>query len=476
MGRSKTKTDDAPAPATRRYRIDRGIISSAITASRLGEFEMRYADIECRGLSIRVRKGSASWTFNARMAGHPSPITRRIAEVRPDDDPEIIRQRAEHARDLVRRGIDPAAYFREQESGIHVDAPAADGWTWQMTVDNFLSDITERGTVAPRTISDYREKLRGKHFPDWNDRPFKSITAADVMRMQEAIEAAGKAGGGKGYTTLARNTLRVVKACMSWASRKTESGMFGIVSAAAATPQLEAAEALRKGRVPTMKELGEMPWKVDATADLAAKKHAAMLVLLTSQRRQTVMSMRREDIRFDDEEQVWLWDIPPLHTKRKRRPGEWGHVIPLTGPTLALVKMAVAQAEAAAATSPWVFPQSRLRRAADAGGGHMAPATPGRMMLNSGCGFTPHDIRRAFGHYAGRKGHFSRPEEKAILNHAEGLAGDLTAAHSELDEQLRLKMPVIRWWTDFILDLVRESRPPDRTDDLPGCLRGLKDA
>jgi integrase len=100
----------------------------------------------------------------------------------------------------------------------------------------------------------------------------------------------------------------------------------------------------------------------------------------------------------------------------------------------------------------------------------MAAAAPGRLMLDAAVGFSPHDVRRAFAAWAEDVAGFDDLEVKAVLDHSEGKAGDVTDRHYARSRRLHLKRPLLAAWTENVLEQVRRRRPEGRSEDLPACL------
>jgi integrase len=217
---------------------------------------------------------------------------------------------------------------------------------------------------------------------------------------------------------------------------------------------------------PTDQEVGIVPWLLDGKAGVQpGARLGALLIMMTAQRRETVMSARCEDFVADEEAGGGYWHVPPLSTKHKRQPGEIGHVVPLPPPTWAVVKTALSLASGA---TPWLFPQVRLRRKGDKGDGHLSASAPGRAMLACGVAWSPHDIRRKFPAVVeSEELGFTRIEVKAILDHAEGNSGDVTARHYALHAQLRLKRPVMTAWVDWVVKIIEANRPETALKSMP---------
>lgn len=434
--------------------INRKHVQSALSAVHDTKLSYELADGSETGLSLRVRSRSAAWWLRGRLG--PKQTYWRIADLRPDDDPREMRRRAAEAKLMLARGVDPKGWLAEQETGGPVERhfDDRDGWTWKTGVTEFLDYIKKERSEG--TYLDYRPILTGKWCKGWNDRLLKSISATDVKTLQDDIYSAG-------HPTQAKHTLRVVKSFLKWASGRGRSGIE--TSVARDVDPIKSAQTARPGRVPTAEEIGRLAWQLDAARILPAARLAALLVIFTAQRRETVMSATVDEF-IDDPDHGLIWISG--HTKRKRRPGDIGHAIPLAPGAAAIARAALTMAGA----TGWLFPQSRLRKATDKGGGHMAPKTPEKAMGKAGSAVNPHDIRRAFAVTVEEELGFSRLETKLILDHSEGKSGDVTAQHYALHHQLRLKKPVIDAWDEWVLKQINAHRP-DVTVALPAALAGV---
>lgn len=416
------------------------------------------ADGSETGLSLRVRARSAAWWLRGRLG--PKQTYWRIADLRPDDDPKEIRRRAAEAKLMLARGVDPKDWLGEQERGGPVERhfdEARDGWTWQVARDKYLDHI--KASRAPATHADYRRTLCSGDFEPWvrADRLVKAITKQDVQSLQTSIYE-------RGAVAQAGHVVRILKACLAWVADTGKSGMdtspATTVRPIAKTKQ-QRAEDEAEARVPTPAEVGALPWKLDAARTNAAARLAAMLALLTVQRRETIVTARRRD--FEPVEDGAVWQIPAAHIKSKR-----GHVLPLPPLTWRVVRAAMTLGNS---SDEWLFPQLRLRRAGDAGTGHMASKELNDAMTAAGSPIRPHACRRAFGTHGEALLGNKRSDTKAILDHAEGQSGDVTAQRYALHDGRHFKWGIMRRWESWVLEQMAAQRPDGTTDDLPSFLR-----
>jgi integrase len=422
--------------------------------AQVGKEDIEISDTKTPGLSIRVRSRGAVWTLRGRIG--PKQSTWRIADCSVLTAPSAARERAIEARRLLARGIDPADWLREQEHGGRVERtfdPARDGWEWEDARSRYLDFIkAERATA---TYHDYRKTLSSADFQRWNGRLVKSISTQDIQSLRDSIYE-------RGARVQANHTLRIIKAMFSWIAERAGSGITKPGPAAGVepislggTPSDDTA-----GRVPSLAEIGDVPWKLDKTPVNPAARLAVMLTLLTAQRRETIASARRSA--FRPAQDGGIWTISGVYMKSKRP-----HVIPLPPVAWAVVQAAMALG---ATHSDWLFPQLRLRRNGDSGAGHMSSNTLNDALFAAKSPFRPHDARRAFATYGESLLGFKRTDTKAILDHAEGQSGDVTAQHYALHDGTHFKWDIMRQWQDWVLQQMAARAPQGQT--WPGFLPG----
>ncbi len=424
--------------------ITRREVAAAISAAgKEGTEPYELGDEKCPGLSIRVRARSATWALRGRLGQKQTTWT--IAPVQPGDDPAEIRDRAGEARRMLKRGIDPAEWLKEQALGggvvRHFD-PERDGWTWEQARERFLDFV--KAERAKATYADYQRTLRGPDVKWSGDMLVKDISKGHVQRLQDDIYA-------RGARTQATHTLRIVKACLSWVAQRGGSGLEE--SPATTVKPLVLGKDTSEKHVPTPEAVGDLPWLLDVARVNPVSRLAAMLVLLTAQRRETIVSALKAG--FEETADGAIWTIAPAHMKSKRQ-----HVIPLPPLAWGIVKQAMAVGRS---DSPWLFPQLRLRRAGDTGDGHMSGKELGEAMGVAGSPIRPHVCRRAFATHGERLLGFGKSDTKAILDHAEGLSGDVTAMHYALHDGTHFKWRLMKQWETWVLEQISARKPAQET-------------
>jgi integrase len=108
--------------------------------------------------------------------------------------------------------------------------------------------------------------------------------------------------------------------------------------------------------------------------------------------------------------------------------------------------------------NPYLFPQLRLRRAEDAGNGHLSERLLNRALaelqttgrsLHSAQNFSTHAFRSTFTTHMGKEG-FTTAEKKLVLDHVEGRKNDVTERHYDLEQSLSVKFAMLSRWETII--------------------------
>ena len=341
----------------------------------------------CPGLYVRVARQGAVWYLRGRLGKGRGKPTRhfRVAPLRRDDDPDVIRDRVAEAKKIMGQGLSPADYLHEAEVGgpvvRHFDAKR-DGWTWIEARDEFLA-AHKYPVLAKATHDGYRRTLhseRRQDFRAWEKKLVKEITKADVQALQRRITDSGRrAQAGLVTRTLGAMFAWVVK---QGASGLTENPMIGVDPLNKSKTEKALYREARIAALPTLKDVGEMAWLLDSPKCNSAARLAAMLCLLTSLRRETIIAAEKRE--FHPTLDGGLWRIPAPHMKSKR---PFVMVLP------PLAWRVVQYAMRISGDSPLLWPQQRLRRAGDAGDKHMSAKVINETLGNAGTPIRPHACR-----------------------------------------------------------------------------------
>ena len=137
-----------------------------------------------RGLHLLVKtNGSKHWRLKYHLAHRERLLA--LGEY-PDVTLTRARQKAGEARNLVREGIDPVQDRREQKA-LRANAALQ---TFAVVADEWLTKKAKKWTDGH--LEQNRQSLRDYVLPKIGARAISSLTAQDVMRVLEPLEAAGK--------------------------------------------------------------------------------------------------------------------------------------------------------------------------------------------------------------------------------------------------------------------------------------------
>jgi hypothetical protein len=142
-------------------------------------------------LVLRVRRRSITWIFRARSAEKFETWT--VASIANLTAPSKERDRVGGARVKIRRGIDPAEWFREQELGGPVERTfdaSIDGWAYEDGTAAYLDHIKTKKRAA--TYKDYKSCLNPAEFIDRVRKKTKSQSGRHKVRQNERSKAAAK--------------------------------------------------------------------------------------------------------------------------------------------------------------------------------------------------------------------------------------------------------------------------------------------
>ena len=137
-----------------------------------------------RGLHLLVKaNGSKHWRLKYHLVHRERLLA--LGEY-PDVTLTLARQKAGQARNLVREGIDPVQDRREQKA-LRANAALQ---TFAVVADEWLTKKAKKWTDGH--LEQNRQSLRDYVLPKIGARAISSLTAQDVMRVLEPLEAAGK--------------------------------------------------------------------------------------------------------------------------------------------------------------------------------------------------------------------------------------------------------------------------------------------
>lgn len=144
-----------------------------------------YKLIDGRGLYLLVNpSGTRLWRLKYRFAGNERLLA--LGEY-PDVPLTTARKRAGEARDLVRQGVDPVQHGRQQRA-LRQNAAMQ---TFDAVADEWIGRRAKKWTEGHAEQT--RQSLRDYVLPKIGKRPISALSAIDVKRILDPLEAAGKA-------------------------------------------------------------------------------------------------------------------------------------------------------------------------------------------------------------------------------------------------------------------------------------------
>jgi integrase len=441
---------------------------AANVAAARGDLMLR--DKLTPGLAIRIQKGSAAWfliTRDTRISLGPLGSFGR-------DKIDLLRETVGKARAMLDRGEDPKPFLRAFATSHNAEKATADAdvatgraMRWEALRDAYLAWAKENRRED--TYRTYRSALGAvvgspleSDFEPLVGRPATSISAHDLRLVRNRILKRGQDASRRqvGNVRQATLTLAALKAAFGWAVENYElTGLTANPSVEVKPVQAPKARAKddvddedlanRNRRVLTLEEIGTLMNALDTWHNNGARI-ALVLQLMTGQRRKTIVEARKRNF-MKTEDYGLLWYIGPDKSGKYR-------VLPLP----ALAESAVEAAKMAArGDSPWLFPQQRLRRAGDAGDGHMAERMineilenfrkPGRPVASAPF-LATHDLRRAFVTHVGRRlRDLGLPEgaTELVTRGDEGRVG-LDARTYDLDVRMPEKWSMLKEWERLV--------------------------
>lgn len=457
------------------------------------------ADDICRGLSLRVQGGSASWIL--KFAGR----TRSLGNLGEIRTAKAARELAAQTRALMRDGAEVKRYVRSRRAGndhqkasakvASEQARAAGRWTWEdlaiQYADIYLSSprMTTRGILKQPSLSSAAEARRYLMMEEAKPlfgRLLSELRPGDLEEIRDVCEKAGR-------KTASRQFVAYAKGALSFARKKhsRSSGLEGAPRWWLEVEKLDSTIPAPRSRHPSLKEL--------ATVLYMAEKHRTMpgresgretsetvlcglwWLALTAQRAKAGLSLRRAHVLpWPGGPRGWKVVYFPPEVMKGKRP----HSLPLP-PRAAMLLERVRMA--AGAESEFAFPALRLlgentdaplsrsspkllldrlrgrpadleadRRIRDeaAKAGEIIEDAPN--LLEGIPYFTPHDMRRTFAttcaDLAVRGDAIS-----AVLDHADVSTGqapivsaDITRIAYDYSQRLELKRIAVEAWSEAL--------------------------
>lgn len=400
---------------------------TARTVASLKPKAARYHvfDADTRGLAVRITpQGTKTWVFYYRHAGKLRMLT--LGPLSPKLGLAEARIRALNARTDVADFLDPGA----EKAEAKLDATS----TIAKLVETYKADPAVN---AKRSWAEECRVLDKDILPTWGDRPVKDITRADVRALVNA-KATGTEGT-KGAPVMANRLLAHVSHLLNYA---LDLDLLD-ANPAARLPKLPVASRERvltrdevralwryvtKGEIPKAPPetpAGQLPssprWS-EGMRDLFA------VLLLTGQRLGEVARMRWTDL---DLRAAW-WTLPARATKNGQ-----AHRVPLSKPSLAILKRRRPETDEDAARQVYVFSTIPGSNVYDRSRKAMARLVRAFKLSDA----RAHDVRRTVATGLGELG--TAPHIiSAILNHTNG---SVTAVYNRFKYDAEKRAALDKW-------------------------------
>lgn len=293
---------------------------TARDVSRLPPSRTAYRDEVLRGLVLRVwPSGGRSFAVEYSHAGRPRRFTLGAA---PPLTLAEARARARAVLAEVLAGRDPQAE-KVYRSGHSV------------TVAELSRRCLESLDLRPATAEEYARLTAVEILPVIGERGAASLTRGEVRELFRALAARAPYVANRAFALLRR--------VFSWGVAED------VLPASPFVGLRPPAQERPSDRVLTVKELRLLLLALD---DLPGQySDAARLLLLTGARREMVVGLRAQELELDGPEPRWT--VPA-----ERMKGGRAHVVPLSGPAVAVLRRRLALADADV-----VFPPARTAQA-----------------------------------------------------------------------------------------------------------------
>lgn len=263
-----------------------------------------------RGLYLLVRaNGIKHWRLKFYLAGRERLLA--LGEY-PDMTLARARQKAGEARNLIRDGIDPVQNGREQKA-LLVNAAQQ---TFAVVAEEWLGKKSKKWTEGH--LEQNLQSLRDYVLPKIGTRAVASLTAQDIMRVLEPLEAAGK------LETLRRVRQRIgsVLTYAVQTGRRTDNPIRDTQGAFQAPTREHFASIGPKG-------LPEFLRALEAYAGHPNTLGIIRMILWTGSRTGEVRGATPDEFDLD----AGVWRIPAERMKKRRV-----HVVPLPRQAVVVLK------------------------------------------------------------------------------------------------------------------------------------------
>ena len=375
----------------------------------------------CAGLQLRVAEtGVKSWHWRFYWHGKRA---RLVLGVWPKVSLAGAHEKAEAARALLRRGIDPRRAGITLASRVRPERSPTEGPSGH-SVEHLAREFMSRHVHRRRRRPEYVQRiLNAEVLPRWGSRDARTIKPREVIELLDEI--ADRA------PVMANRVAGIL----------SQMFRFGIHRAIVETTPVQllyrpGGKEKPRARILSEEELTAFLRNLDDACRFQRLPFILRVLLLTLQRRSELALAEWREFDF----KAKTWTIPDSHAKTGK-----GHVVPLSDWAIQdLEKLKVM-----AAGSRFVLP----------GAEKSAPIDPkyitrsvarclGRFKKHGVAAFTPHDLRRTGRTGLARLGVKVEVAER-VLNHARERMEATYDVHHYIDE----KRAALEKWAKYLADL-----------------------
>lgn len=337
------------------------------------------ADMNEKGLRLRVRGGKADWILchgkSTRTLGTLGPERGNLkpGEIRAIKD---ARELAQKTRAILKDGTDPKAFLTGTAAGkSEEDAAttaerrasiAAGKWTWEILVekyaDGYLSEprMTTRGILKQPSIHTAKETRRYLTMEEAKPLFGKLLSELRPGDLEEVRDACAMAG----RKTASRQFVAYSKGALSFARKKHSraAGLEGSPKWWLEVEKLDSTIPAPRERHPTLQELARALYVAEKFRTIPGRKNsretsetvlaALWFLALTAQRVTAGLSLRKAHVLpWPDGPDGWKVVYFPPEMMKGRRP----HAIPVPSRVALLFDRAAREGQ----ESTYVFPATR---------------------------------------------------------------------------------------------------------------------
>ena len=365
--------------------------------------QLDYFDTNTRGLGLRVSYGGQRSFFLMYSSAVGKRQRKSLGTFGKLEDGRLslaaARRKAKATLGDVASGGDPAGEARAQRLAPTVAAIAADWIKMRQNAKRSKSWQAQEAQLE-REVLPVIGSVRGCDLED-----------DDIERLLDRITD-------RPAPIMANRMHEIISAMLRWASKGKNRKKYRLTTNVAEgwEPNAET----ERDRFLSLEELGAYWHALDHEGDGPAA--ALRLLLLTGQRQQNILGMRRDQLFLQDQ----VWRVPPSSTKTDKT-----YKVPLSRAAMAIIEERLA---AIPDGEQYLFPKSR---GGDGPAGRTFAGKPHRRACKRAgvADYTPHDHRHSFGTHCDIMG-IPRLVWDGILGHSAASMAELYSGHDFAEQRL----------------------------------------